>query len=119
MFIQNVILKKFQMESTDIQMLKMLDLARNKITSESKFVLFPETALQERTILFPRNDSLILVDFVNKLRDEGKDRWNSLIEAGMTRLRPIILTTVTTIFGLIDQELICRYLLANTNKYEF
>ncbi|MBN2789637.1 MAG: efflux RND transporter permease subunit [Candidatus Delongbacteria bacterium] len=51
------------------------------------------------------NDSLILVDFVNVLRDEGKDRWNSLIEAGMTRLRPIILTTVTTIFGLMPMIL--------------
>ena len=47
------------------------------------------------------NDSLVLVDFVNKLRDEGKDRWNSLIIAGETRLRPIILTTVTTIFGFM------------------
>lgn len=51
------------------------------------------------------NDSLILVDFVNKLREEGKDRWNSLIEAGITRLRPIMLTTVTTIFGLMPMIL--------------
>ncbi|MCG2760155.1 MAG: efflux RND transporter permease subunit [Candidatus Delongbacteria bacterium] len=51
------------------------------------------------------NDSLILVDFVNTLRDKGVDRWNSLIEAGITRLRPIILTTVTTIFGLMPMIL--------------
>jgi multidrug efflux pump subunit AcrB len=47
------------------------------------------------------NDSLVLVDFVNRLRDEGIDRWNSLIMAGVTRLRPIFLTTITTISGLL------------------
>jgi len=45
------------------------------------------------------NDSLVLVDFVNRERESGVDRWNSLINAGMLRLRPIILTTVTTIAG--------------------
>jgi multidrug efflux pump len=45
------------------------------------------------------NDSLVLVDFVNRERERGIDRWNSLINAGMLRLRPIILTTVTTIGG--------------------
>ena len=47
------------------------------------------------------NDSLVLVDFVNRERAMGVDRWNSLINAGATRLRPIILTTVTTIGGLL------------------
>ncbi|MBN2460932.1 MAG: efflux RND transporter permease subunit [Candidatus Cloacimonetes bacterium] len=47
------------------------------------------------------NDSLVLVDFVNKERERGVDRWNSLINAGSIRLRPIILTTVTTIFGVM------------------
>ena len=47
------------------------------------------------------NDSLVLVDFVNRERDEGIDRWNSLINAGAIRLRPIILTTITTIFGVL------------------
>ncbi|MCF7920436.1 MAG: efflux RND transporter permease subunit [Candidatus Cloacimonetes bacterium] len=47
------------------------------------------------------NDSLVLVDFVNRLRDEGMDRWNSLIQAGKTRIRPIFLTTVTTVSGLM------------------
>jgi multidrug efflux pump subunit AcrB len=47
------------------------------------------------------NDSLVLVDFVNRERLEGVDRWNSLINAGSTRLRPIILTTITTIGGLL------------------
>jgi multidrug efflux pump subunit AcrB len=47
------------------------------------------------------NDSLVLVDFVNRLRDEGVDRWNSLIQAGKTRIRPIFLTTITTVSGLL------------------
>ena len=47
------------------------------------------------------NDSIVFVDFINKEREKGVDRWNSLINAGRTRLRPIILTTVTTIFGLV------------------
>lgn len=47
------------------------------------------------------NDSLVLVDFVNREREQGIDRWNSLINAGMIRLRPIILTTVTTIAGFM------------------
>jgi HAE1 family hydrophobic/amphiphilic exporter-1 len=47
------------------------------------------------------NDSLVLVDFVNKQRAEGTDRWNSLINAGSIRLRPILMTTITTIAGFM------------------
>lgn len=47
------------------------------------------------------NNSLILVDFINKERDRGIDRWNSIINAGTVRLRPIMLTTITTIVGLM------------------
>jgi multidrug efflux pump subunit AcrB len=51
------------------------------------------------------NDSLVLVDFVNRERQSGTDRWNSLINAGMTRLRPILMTTVTTIAGFMPMIL--------------
>ncbi len=51
------------------------------------------------------NDSLVLVDFINKEREEGRDRWNSLINAGAVRLRPIIMTTVTTIAGFLPMIL--------------
>ncbi|MBC8383513.1 MAG: efflux RND transporter permease subunit [Candidatus Cloacimonetes bacterium] len=47
------------------------------------------------------NDSLILVDFVNSEREKGVDRWNSLINAGTVRLRPILMTTITTIAGFM------------------
>ena len=53
--------EKFQLESADIQIIKMLDLARSKITMNTRIVLFPETALQERTTLFPQKDSLVLI----------------------------------------------------------
>ena len=46
------------------------------------------------------NDSIVLVDFINKLRQKGVDRRHSIIEAGQLRLRPVILTTITTVLGL-------------------
>ncbi len=51
------------------------------------------------------NDSIVLVDFINKARREGYDRRQSLIEAGRVRLRPILLTSVTTILGLLPMSL--------------
>ncbi|MEA3305726.1 MAG: efflux RND transporter permease subunit, partial [Candidatus Omnitrophota bacterium] len=47
------------------------------------------------------NDSIVLVDFINKLRKSGVDRRHSIIHAGQLRLRPVILTTVTTVLGLL------------------
>ncbi|HIE27505.1 TPA: efflux RND transporter permease subunit, partial [Candidatus Poribacteria bacterium] len=47
------------------------------------------------------NNSIILVDYTNKLRREGKDLISALKEAGETRFRPIIFTTATTIGGLL------------------
>lgn len=46
------------------------------------------------------NDSIVLVDFINKLRASGMSRAESIIKAGQMRLRPVILTTVTTAGGL-------------------
>ncbi|MGB2705849.1 MAG: efflux RND transporter permease subunit, partial [Candidatus Omnitrophota bacterium] len=46
------------------------------------------------------NDSIILVDFINRLRIQGMDRRKSIIEAGSLRLRPVILTTITTFIAL-------------------
>jgi len=46
------------------------------------------------------NDSIVLVSFINKLRREGSSRYDSIIRAGQIRLRPVILTTVTTAGGL-------------------
>ncbi|MFQ5692595.1 MAG: efflux RND transporter permease subunit, partial [Nitrospinota bacterium] len=46
------------------------------------------------------NDSLIMVDFINRARREGGDRDEAILESGIARLRPILLTTATTVGGL-------------------
>lgn len=51
------------------------------------------------------NNSIILVDYINKLRLENKTVSQALIEAGETRFIPIILTTATTIGGLLPLTL--------------
>jgi multidrug efflux pump subunit AcrB len=47
------------------------------------------------------NDSLILVDFINTRRRQGVARDEAIKTAGALRLRPILLTTVTTVFGML------------------
>ncbi len=51
------------------------------------------------------NDSIVLIDFINKSRQQGSDRWESIHEAGRLRLRPIMLTSITTIFGLLPMAI--------------
>ena len=51
------------------------------------------------------NNSIILVDYTNKLRAEGKSIIDALKEAGPTRFIPIVLTTATTIGGLLPLTL--------------
>jgi len=51
------------------------------------------------------NNSIILVDYTNQLRTSGKDMISALKEAGETRFVPIILTTATTIGGLLPLTL--------------
>jgi len=46
------------------------------------------------------NDSLILIDFAKKVRKQGWDRYDAVIEAGRVRIRPILLTTITTFLGV-------------------
>ena len=48
------------------------------------------------------NNGIVLVDYINQLRLEGKERREAIIEAGKTRMRPILMTSITTILGLID-----------------
>ncbi|NOX94676.1 MAG: efflux RND transporter permease subunit, partial [Alphaproteobacteria bacterium] len=47
------------------------------------------------------NDNLVLIDYINKLRDKGMDGAEALIEAGTKRFRPILLTSITTFVGLM------------------
>ena len=46
------------------------------------------------------NDSLILVDFAKRMRAEGMERIDAMIEAGRVRARPILLTSITTFLGV-------------------
>jgi multidrug efflux pump subunit AcrB len=47
------------------------------------------------------NDSIVLVDFIKKARARGVSRWESVVQAGCMRLRPILLTSITTILGVL------------------
>jgi multidrug efflux pump subunit AcrB len=46
------------------------------------------------------NDNLVLIDYTNRLRDKGQEGIEAVINAGVARFRPIMLTTLTTIVGL-------------------
>ena len=47
------------------------------------------------------NNSIVLIDFTNQLRAQGKDKFQAIQEACAVRLRPILMTTSTTVLGLI------------------
>jgi multidrug efflux pump subunit AcrB len=47
------------------------------------------------------NDNLVLVDYIRRLQEQGQSLIQSVIEAGVNRFRPILLTTVTTFIGLL------------------
>jgi len=46
-------------------------------------------------------NGILLVDFANVLRDRGFERSDALVEAGATRLRPILMTTFAMVFGMV------------------
>ena len=47
------------------------------------------------------NDSLVLVDFINKKREQSNDLMNAVLIAGAARFRPVMLTSLTTFIGLM------------------
>ena len=47
------------------------------------------------------NNAIVLIDYIQKLRDRGMEKLDAIIQAGKTRLRPVILTAITTILGLL------------------
>lgn len=51
------------------------------------------------------NNGIVLIDYVNQLRAEGVPKFEALVEAGATRLRPILMTTLTTVLGLSTMAL--------------
>lgn len=51
------------------------------------------------------NNAIVLVDYINQLRSKGKELLEAVVEAGQTRLRPILMTALTTILGLVPLAL--------------
>ena len=47
------------------------------------------------------NDAIVLIDYINRLRSRGLERMEAILTAGPVRLRPILMTSFTTIFGLL------------------
>ncbi|KZN44848.1 efflux RND transporter permease subunit [Pseudoalteromonas luteoviolacea] len=61
------------------------------------------------------NDSLVLVDYINKQRSRGKEVMEAVLTAGAARFRPVMLTSITTFFGLMpllfEQETQAQFLI--------
>ncbi len=51
------------------------------------------------------NNGIVFVDYVNQLRQGGMEKREALLEAGKTRLRPILMTTLTTVLALVTLAL--------------
>ena len=51
------------------------------------------------------NNAIVLVDLINQLRDQGKARVEAILEAAQLRFRPIMMTTLTTLLGLLPMAL--------------
>ncbi|PKG77218.1 acriflavin resistance protein [Shewanella sp. Actino-trap-3] len=51
------------------------------------------------------NNAIVLVDRINQLRREGKDKLSAINEAAQSRLRPIMMTTLTTTLGLLPMAI--------------
>ena len=51
------------------------------------------------------NNAIVLVDYTQKLRHRGMEVFEAVIKAGQTRVRPVLLTAITTIMGLVPMAL--------------
>ncbi|MFZ7101395.1 MAG: efflux RND transporter permease subunit [Peptococcaceae bacterium] len=51
------------------------------------------------------NNAIVLVDYINTLRKRGMDKEEAILKAGPTRLRPILMTTLTTVLALAPSAL--------------
>ncbi|MBF8983555.1 efflux RND transporter permease subunit [Lutibacter sp. B2] len=51
------------------------------------------------------NNAIVLVDYINQLREKGIERKEAIIKAGLSRFRPILMTTLTTVLGLLPLAL--------------
>lgn len=51
------------------------------------------------------NNAIVLIDFINQMRGLGHSVEEAVVEAGITRFRPVMLTAITTILGLVPMAL--------------
>jgi HAE1 family hydrophobic/amphiphilic exporter-1 len=51
------------------------------------------------------NNAIVLVDYINQLRSRGMKKIEAILTAGRVRLRPIIMTTATTVLGLLPMAI--------------
>ncbi|MCK4775308.1 MAG: efflux RND transporter permease subunit, partial [Candidatus Krumholzibacteria bacterium] len=51
------------------------------------------------------NNGIVLIDYINQLRRGGKDKYEAIVEAAKVRLRPILMTMLTTVLGLTPMAL--------------
>ncbi len=51
------------------------------------------------------NNAIVLVDYINLMRRQGMDLREAILEGGRRRLRPILMTTLTTVFALVPMSL--------------
>ena len=61
-------------------------------------------------------NAIVLLDYTIKLREEGFEKLDAIITAGLTRLRPVLLTAITTILGVIPMALGVNF---DFNKWKF
>src|SRR5690606_24362404 len=51
------------------------------------------------------NNAIVLLDYVGQLKSEGMSTHDALLQAGIVRFRPVMLTAITTILGLVPMAL--------------
>ncbi len=69
------------------------------------------------------NDSLLMIDFINRARREGTEARRAVVESGVRRFRPIMLTSVTTFAGLtpllLEKSLQAKFLIPMATSLAF
>ena len=51
------------------------------------------------------NNGIVLIDYINQLRESGMEKREAILTAGRTRLRPVLMTALTTIFSMLTMVL--------------
>jgi len=69
------------------------------------------------------NDSLIMIDFINRARRDGMSARQAVVESGIRRFRPIMLTSLTTFAGLtpllLEKSLQAKFLIPMATSLGF